>query len=386
MNKFWGLTLSILFLNLQLFSLGCSTLKTQSSYVLNAKTNWARSTLKKDYLGPKLIHSMAPTLIEDTIYQGNAADGLVAIDQKSGHIRWRKDIKNGVNSGAVESKGVIYFGGNDGQFYALKASNGHMVWTFPTQAETLSAPVLDGNSIYFLADNGTIYSLNANTGKMNWSYTQRDNAAINIRASSSPVIDGAFVYVGFSDGTFSCFDKNKGFLKWERNLAIPQERFKDIGSTAVIQNDSIYISTYSGNLFSIKKTNGEINWKTEEGSPYAVTIEGNKIFYSTTNKKVLALDRQTGKELWTFNVKSGVATQPTYYKEMLIFGTSEGAVEIVSSNDGKLIGHYSTGWGVSAPITVNSTTSDIYIMSNYGNIYSVNLKWQRPQQQWPWEK
>jgi outer membrane protein assembly factor BamB len=368
------------------FCVSCSTLNSHSSYFLETKTNWVRSTLKDEYLGPKLIHSMSPALIENTVYQGNAADGFVALDRKSGHQLWRKDIKNGVNSGAIQYKDNIFFGGNDGQFYAVKASNGQIVWTFPTQSESLSAPVLDGTSIYFLAGNGTLYSLEASTGKMNWSYVQRDNSSINIRTSSSPVIDGQFLYIGFSDGTLSSFDKNKGFLKWERNIATPQDRFKDVGSSPVIAGDNIYITTYGGSLFSIKKLNGEINWKVDEGSSASVTIDKNRIYYSTTNKKVVALDQQTGKLLWSYPVKEGVATKPLILKDLLVFGTSEGPVEILSLLDGKFLNKFSTGWGVSAPISVNTVTNDIYIMSNYGNIYSVNLKWEKPQNQWSWEK
>lgn len=371
-------------LSLFVFS-ACSSLNTRSSYFLDTKTNWVRSTLEKEYLGPKLIHSMPPALIENVVYQGNAADGIVAIEQKSGNILWRKNIKNGVNSGVVQHKGNIFFGGNDGQFYAVKASNGQIIWTFPTQAESLSEPVLDGTSIYFLAGNGTLYALDVNSGKMNWSYVQRDNSNINIRAAASPVIDGTFLYIGFSDGTLSAFDKSKGFLKWERNIATPQERFKDVGSTPVISGDNIYISTYGGSLFSIKKINGEINWKADEGSSAPVAISKNKIYYSTTNRKLVALDQQTGKQLWTYAITNGVATKPLVYKDLIIFGTSDGPVEVLS-HDGKFIKKYSTGWGVSAPITIDAATENMYIMSNYGNIYSVNLKWERPQYQWPWEK
>ncbi len=380
-KKFSKYLLAFLFL-----CVSCSTLTSKHSYFLDTKTNWVRSTLREEYLGPKLVHSMSPTLIEDTIFQGNAADGLVAIHQKSGNILWRKDIKNGVNSGAVQYKDNVYFGGNDGQFYALKASNGQIVWTFPTQSESLSAPVLDGSSIYFLAGNGTLYSLDAVSGKMNWSYAQRDNSSINIRAASSPVVDGSFLYIGFSDGTFSSFDKKNGFLKWERNIAAPQDRFKDVGSSPTISGENIYISTYGGSLFSIKKASGEINWKADEGSSSAATVVADKIYYSTTNKKLIALDRQTGKQLWAYSIKEGVGTKPLAYKDLLIIGTSEGPVEILSMTDGKLVKQFATGWGISAPITINTVTEDIYIMSNYGNIYSVNLKWKKPSNQWPWEK
>lgn len=374
-------------LGLLFLCVSCSTFTSnKQSLFLDTKTNWVRSTLREEYLGAKLVHSMAPALIEGNIYQGNAADGLVAIEQKTGNLLWRKDIKNGVNSGVVQYKGNVYFGGNDGQFYALKASNGQIVWTFPTQSESLSSPTLDGTNLYFLAGNGTIYSLDAVTGKMNWSYSQRDNSNINIRASSSPVIDGAFLYIGFSDGTLAAFDKTKGFLKWERNIATPQERFKDVGSTPVISGENIYISTYGGSLFSIKKTNGEINWKADEGSSSAAAVTDNKIYYSTTNKKLIALDKQTGKQLWSYTLKEGVGTRPLIHKDLIIVGTSEGPVEILNAMDGKLLKQFATGWGISAPIISSASTDDIYIMSNYGNIYSVNLKWKRPSSQWPWEK
>jgi len=366
--------LSLLFL-----CVSCSTLTpSKQSYFLDTKTNWVRSTLREEYLGAKLIHSMAPALIDGNIYQGNASDGLVAIEQKTGNQLWRKDIKNGVNSGVVQYKGNIYFGGNDGQFYALKASSGQIVWTFPTQSESLSSPTLDGSSLYFLAGNGTLYSLDAVTGKMNWSYAQRDNSNINIRAASSPVIDGSFLYIGFSDGTLAAFDKTKGFLKWERNIATPQDRFKDVGSTPVVSGDSIYISTYGGSLFSVKKASGEINWKADEGSSSAATVTDSKIYYSTTNKKLIALDKQTGKQLWAYNIKEGVGTRPLIHKDLLIIGTSEGPVEILKASDGQLIKQFATGWGISAPIISNPATDDIFIMSNYGNIYSLNLKLKRP--------
>jgi outer membrane protein assembly factor BamB len=175
-------------------------------------------------------------------------------------------------------------------------------------------------------------------------------------------------------------------LKWERNIATPQERFKDIGASPVISGDSIYVSTYGGSLFSIKKSSGEINWKSDDGGSSAATVVDNKIYYATTNKKIVALDRQTGKTLWSYLLKEGVGTKPVVFKDLVIFGSSEGPAQIISTTDGKLIQEYATGWGISAPITIDTVTNDIYIMSNYGNLYSVNLKWTRPANQWPWEK
>src|SRR5690606_16337753 len=151
-------------------------------------------------------------------------------------------------------------------------------------------------------------------------------------------------------------------------LATPQDRFKDISSSPVISGENIFISTYAGTLFSVKKTTGDINWKVEEGSASAIAVEKDRLYYATSSRKVLCLDKQTGKEIWSHSVKYGVGSKPVIFKDLVVFGTSEGAVEILSAQDGKLLNKYSTGWGVSAPISVNPETQNIYIMSNYGNI------------------
>lgn len=366
--------------------IGCSSPQSQQSLKLHVQKKWIQSTLNGQYLGPQIINPSSPLILENMIVSSNPVDGVASFDKKTGNRIWKNTIKNGVTSGLTKFNDLVIYAANDGQVYAVKANSGKVVWTFPTQTETLSQPVIDEKNLYLLASNGNLFSLEASTGKLNWSYFQRDNSAMSIRSSSSPVIDGNLLYIGFSDGTLAAFDKTNGFLKWERSFSGAKNRFKDLDSTPVVSGDHIYVTTFSGGLFCLKKSSGDIIWQNEDGSASGVVVAANKLFYSSASNSIIALDASTGKQIWSYKVKAGIASRPLLHKELVIAGTSSGPVVVLSALNGEYLAEYSTGWGVSSQATVDSETQTLYVSSNYGYLYALHLEWLRPSQQWPWEK
>ncbi len=375
-----------LFLVILISLAGCSSHQNQQSLRLHVQKKWIQSTLNEQYLGPQIINPSSPLVLEDLVISSNPVDGIAAFEKKSGNRVWKNSVKNGITSGLARFNDLVIYAANDGQIYAVKSNTGKTVWTFPTQTETLSLPIADGKNLYLLASNGNLFSLDAATGKLNWSYFQRDNSPMSIRSSSSPVIDGNLLYVGFSDGTLAAFDKTNGFLKWERSFSGAKNRFKDLDSTPVIVGDHIYVTTFSGGLFCLKKSSGDIVWQNEEGSASGVVASGNRLFYSSTNHNIIALDISTGKQIWSYKVKTGIASRPLIHKELLIAGTSAGPVVALSSLNGEHLADYSTGWGVASQVAIDSSTQVLYVSSNYGFLYALHLEWLRPSQLWPWEK
>jgi outer membrane protein assembly factor BamB len=192
--------------------------------------------------------------------------------------------------------------------------------------------------------------------------------------------------VGFSDGTLAAFDKNNGFLKWERNFSGAKNRFKDLDSTPVVNGNLLYVTTYSGGLFCLKKSTGDIVWQNEEGASTGVVIANNKLYYASSNGSIIALDPETGKHIWNFKFKEGVGSKPLVHKELVISGNSNGPVVFLSAQSGELIATYTTGWGVSSRVVPDQNTNTLFISSNYGYLYSVQIEWMRRSHLWPWEK
>lgn len=377
---------TVVILSLALLLSSCSYLeKSTAPRQFFIETRWIRDTLGKEYMGFFNYHRMEPVVTSHAIYQGNGTDGISAYNRKSGHQIWRLDIKNGVDGGAQIIDDTLYFGANDGYFYAVKALNGQVQWTFPTKSESLGGPSIYGDTIYFLSGNNTLYALDRKTGRQKWLYARQNIADLTIRAGSRPLIHEQTLYVGFTDGAFVALNTQRGQVKWERQLS-QNKRFKDIDAFPVKEKNRLYISSYDGHLFCLNSQNGQTIWRVDEGGHTTVTIEGNHLFYSSSNGLVIALDKRSGKKLWDLKLKKGVASQPKFFRGLVIFGVSQGELRVVNASDGSDVGKYAPGRGVTGHPYLDQKTGEIYFISADANLFSLKIGWKRITDTWPWEK
>ena len=346
---------------------------------------WVRDTVVGEPLSFFGYHRMKPFVTSDVIYQGNAVDGFVALKRKSGYFLWRLDIDNGVEGGVELVDGTLYFGGADGKFYAVDAKSGKIHWTFSTKFESLGQPLVHGDKVYFLSGNNTLYALNKKTGRQEWLYARSNVTGLTIRAGSRPMVYGDTLYVGFTDGAFVALGLQKGAVKWEKQLNT-NKRFKDIDSFPVRDGNRIYVSSYDGHLFCLDLKSGNTIWKVEEGSHNPVTIRGDRLFYATSSRLVMALDKVSGKELWRIPIKKGVASQPSFFRGLLAFGVSQGEFRVVNASTGEEVGQYDVGRGVTGTPYLDEKTGEVYFISADANLFALRMGWRKVGDTWPWEK
>lgn len=346
---------------------------------------WARHTLVKEYLGYRIDHRMPVQIFKNLVIQGNAIDGIRAYDKTSGQLVWEKKIKGGVELGAALAQGRLFFGANDGFFYALNAATGKVEWSYPIKSEGLGRPLVHQDMVYFMAGNNTAYALKATSGEQVWIYNRLEASPLNVRGAAEPAVDGSRVYFGFSDGYFVALDRVRGTLLWEKQLGT-NIRFKDIDSKAVIDSDKIYISSYDGQLYCLNLSDGRTLWTFEEGGYTAVTVEGSHLFYSTTTGHIVSIDKNSGQEKWRRAIEKSIATQPIYYKGLLVFGEWRGRVRAIDALTGKEVSSFSTGRGVAATPVIDVQSQMAYFTSVDANLFAVRLGWVPNSEVWPWEK
>jgi outer membrane protein assembly factor BamB len=369
-----------------MFLTGCSYLQkaaTPRNFVL--ERSWARTTASDDYLKARVIHTMQPMLVGDTVIAGNEIDSLSAYNKISGALVWQRRFDGGVTSHGLIYQNQLYIGGGDGFFYALSIATGQTKWSAPIRSEGLGAPAEKDGIIYFLSGAGTVYALNADTGEQQWVYTRQDPSSLTIRGASEPTIDGDKLYIGMSDGTLVALNRKTGSLIWEKYLG-QTPKFRDVDSKPVLWKGKLYVSSFDGLLYCLDPADGRVFWTYGSGGVTPVTISGDKVYFSSTNKEVVALDLESGKELWKNQLQSSIATQPVVYKGLVIFGEWIGAVKMLDAQSGKLVSEYRTGRGVTAKPVVDETLSRVYVMSTDANLYSLKLILKDSSSEWPWEK
>jgi outer membrane protein assembly factor BamB len=370
MQKFWLGLLAGVFTGLMLG--GCSSLQLgPSARRLVLENNWIRSTQSREFFGYRRMNRMSPVVVDQIVLQGNAIDGLVAYSRKTGNEIWRAPLRNGVEGGVQVVGTKIYLGASDGHFYCLDLFKGTVIWSVPIPAEVLASPTVVDNVVYFESGADVVYALDAQSGKQLWSYNRQTTTTISVRATTRPTVVGDQVYVGFSDGFLVALNKKSGTLVWDRKLG-SVGRFHDVDSTPVFDNGILYVSSFDEAVHAIRADTGAEVWQTEGGGYTAVTIEGDRLYTATSDGRMLALDRSSGKVIWTSQVKHGIATQPAYYKGYLIYGESEGALVVLEAMSAKMVTQFAPGQGIVAPPTVTKD-GDIFVMSNAANLYAIKL-------------
>ena len=363
----------IILLILMLGGLGCASLKSQRPKTgPTMSAYWVRSTQAEGYFQQRLSNRMQPAVYKSLLLQGNGLDGLTAYDTENGQVIWKFLVNGGVEGGVVVDKDMAYFGGNDGRFYAAHADSGKLLWSFAVPSEAFAAPLVTNDRIYFLGGNNVLYALGKEKGNLIWSYSRQAPSFFSVRGASTPAIVGKQLYVGTADGYLVSLNVSDGTLVWEK-LLNSNKRFKDVDSTPLVVADKILVSSFDGNLYCLDIKSGQTLWKFDEGGFQPPTVIDNKVFYSTTTRKTVALELNTGKLIWAVELPDGMGTQPMPYKGNLLVGLSDGPLEIRRLSDGKVMTQFFSGRGIVATPFVIEAKARVYFISNEANLFAVNI-------------
>jgi outer membrane protein assembly factor BamB len=320
----------------------------------------------QENLDARLFHSASPLITDDKIITGNAQDGIRAFDL-SGRELWKKDIEAGIEGGFTYKDNRLYFGANDYHFYSVNIESGAEVWKFKTEGEILSKPLLVNDRLYFTTANNVLYCLQAKDGSLVWRFKRNVREVFTVRGAASPVLNNGRIYVGFSDGFFTSINAADGSLIWERNLATSL-KFKDVDASAVIDGETIYVSAYDSALYAINAKEGRVVWSIDTGGSYPVSIANNKIYFSTSDSRLLIIEKDSGQI--SAEMKAKGIFQTAQVKDGLLFvADSAGPLTVYDTKLNKPIASFSPGHGISSPLVFSKTKSSVYFLSFGANLY-----------------
>jgi eukaryotic-like serine/threonine-protein kinase len=287
-------------------------------------------------------------------------------------LLWKKELKEPIEAGAVIADGVVYLGTLKGTILALKLSDGEQLWRFsPPPMEGNYRPgiaasgVVVGDLVVLGDEEGTLVALDRKSGNRIW--TAKTEGAIH----SAPSAHEGRIFVGSDDARIYCFDL-KGNKQWsavtgERVFCSPaivgdailtascdgQARLlsmkdgvekksldlKDaVASTPAIHGDRMYVGTMGDNVLCINAKDMTVVWRTQ--------VQGAKQFFASPaltekllvvgcrDRKVVALDRETGDVKWKFPARGKVDSSPVIAGDYAWFGSDDSRLYAVRISDG----------------------------------------------------
>ena len=267
-----------------------------------------------------------PVIYGENLFQ-LADDGVLsAIDKRTGHAVWTRDLGTlSASTPAVNGKTVyatlLSAGPNgSGRVYALNVATGQTRWARDLASASESSPLLDGNRVYFGSQNGTVYALNARSGDVVWTY----HAGGAVKAS--PTLSGGVLYFGDYSGHAQAISASTGALLWRSSSEGALLGSGTFYSTAAVVYGRMFLGNTDGRVYAYDASSGKLDWAVQTGayvySSPAVTNApglGPTVYVGSYDGTFYAINARSGHVAWTFNGHGRISGSPTILGRIVYF-------------------------------------------------------------------
>ncbi|HMR67455.1 MAG TPA: PQQ-like beta-propeller repeat protein [Anaerolineae bacterium] len=164
-------------------------------------------------------------------------------------------------------------------------------------------------------------------------------------------------------------------LEWFR----PIEAYIGQHVQLITARDKVYVATARG-LYVLHAATGEVAWRFDTELPlgHSPTVVGNVVYAGGFDKRVYALNADTGTLLWTFaGAKGGFSTNPLVVEGKVLLGSRDGYFYALDQDNGRLAWQYpATGQAPLGPILYSAAYKDgqVFFAANDNYAYALNVE------------
>ncbi len=306
---------------------------------------------------------------------GSRAGAVVGVAPETGHLDWVTSVSGGVDSAARfdAARGQVYLGADDGSFYAVDPKTGAIRWSYRGKGAIERPAEVGPDLVYVGSAADRIVALEPATGKWRWQYERDMPEGFTIHGYAGPRLRGGQLLAGFADGYFVSLSAQSGEVVWAKSLAAASDQFVDVDSTPAFSPDATYVSSYSGGLYALDPRDGSVRWRLGIEGVGDVTADAGQLYFVAPRYGLHAA-HPDGHVIWRQGLsEAGDLTHPMVVGNYLIFSGSRGGLFVVDRGNGELLEIFNPGQGVCAPATLDPVTHRLYVLSNSGSLYALNL-------------
>ncbi|HWJ45371.1 MAG TPA: PQQ-binding-like beta-propeller repeat protein, partial [Gaiellaceae bacterium] len=176
--------------------------------------------------------------------------------------------------------GILYVNTFGGGTYALNSYNGHVIWK-KKGGRKPSTPAIAGPRLIVSSHDGFVTAYNRFNGRLLW------RLKIDAKVESSPVAVRRLVYFGATDGRLFAVYVRTGHIKWAYDTG------GRINSSPSILGNRIFVTTYAGSVWALNRSTGRKIWSKYLSRDF-VRYESFYASASTDGKRLFTISRSGG--------------------------------------------------------------------------------------------
>jgi outer membrane protein assembly factor BamB len=290
-----------------------------------------------------------PAIVGDDVYVPCLSGELVCLDKATGRKRWgyrtveevpKNSFAPGFKSSPTVTADRVYLGDEDGVFHAIDRRTGNKAWTFATGGEIYSSASIYQDKLLFGSYDNQLYCLKEADGSLVWKFGTEGYV------HCAPAIADKYTFIAGCDEHLRVIDIETG----KQHADMPLETYLIASPTVV--GDTLYVGTYASEVVAVDWRTLMVTWRYSAGAgefPFhsSAAVASNALVVGSRDKSVHAVDRTTGKRLWTFPTRAKVDSSAAIVGDRVFIGSHDGNLYELGLNDGQLKWKHNTGKAIS---------------------------------------
>jgi outer membrane protein assembly factor BamB len=274
--------------------------------------------------------SLPPTEAPATIFlfrgnpQRNGVYNYPAIRQQP-EVKWQTKVSSTWLMPPLLADGILYTGSGDGVLYALDAETGELVWSKEGFGQLESTGAAAGDVIITAGYNQQVKALNRMTGDEHWSYMTEYGV------QAAPLIVRDRVYIA-TDHRVYVLDLKSGQLIWKVSTGTEGAY---MGAPAY--EDGVIYTTGGKLLLALDAETGNELWRNEKDEMFlGLSVANGLIYVGNWDRKLYAFDQLTGEEKWSFT-GGGLFWSAPAATDDAVYAGSDQTVNALDPQSGELL-------------------------------------------------
>ena len=254
----------------------------------------------------RLSSSFFPVYHEGFFYTAWPNGRIEVIDALSGRLSAKWFVKTELTAAPAVDKAILFLGTTDAQIIAWDSNQKKEIWRSNLSNLLLEPPLIVDDIVIVKTADGHSSGFDAKDGTLKY-HNNYVTPNFMIRSQQSLfLLDKSIFLLGMPSGYLHIIDAKTGYKLLKITAGISKgstefERAIDIINQPIVDQNLLYTAAYLSKVICFDLKKSERRWSVDISTHQPIALTESKIIVSTKDSIVVALNSQTGKEMWRLN-------------------------------------------------------------------------------------
>jgi outer membrane protein assembly factor BamB len=224
-------------------------------------------------------------------------------------VKWQTKMGSTLLISPLVVEDILYTGSANGDLYALNVETGEEIWSVSGFGHLENSGAVSGDVILAGGYSRSVKAMDRHTGNEIWSFETENTI------QAAPLIVGKRVYIATYQAVYA-LDLDFGTLLWGV-LTGNEDAF--MGAPAY--DDGVIYTTGGKLLLALEADTGKEIWRVEKDEMFlGLAVANGFVYVGNWNKDIYAFDQATGEERWKFQANDELWLPPAVNEDTVYIG------------------------------------------------------------------